>query len=142
MKIKALYLDVFAGKRLQDLEFDTGNFEELRRLLRCDCIDIVQRKVLDIRYRNVSIICDDEALLKDNKRVGFMAFQKSDEIFGNLIITGPPIGEELSSLTDKEIEALKGLQRCVQFNDNEVGHVLFTDFTAFLYDSLMKDLNK
>lgn len=83
-----------------------SELEDYYRLIGCDCIDIVARKIGDKYFE---IICDDEGLLKENPRISAIDKNKmKPALVGNLLIAGPTDEDgELTSLTDKDIELIK-----------------------------------
>ena len=82
-----------------------SELEDYYRLIGCDCIDIVARKIGD---KYLEIICDDEGLLKENPRISAVDKNMKPTLVGNLLIAGPTDEDgELTSLTDKDIELIK-----------------------------------
>lgn len=76
--------------------------DEFYRILNCDCIDIVVRR---IGSKLFNIVCDDEALLKDWPKVSAIDNLWKPMLYGNLFIVG---GETIDgNLTGLELsEAL------------------------------------
>ena len=105
MKIKGVLLQ--AGKTKKEdkphaVEFDIDNLEEIRTLLDCDTIDIVQREIGLNRY---CVICDDEGRLKENPIVSALSFPDCKVAFvGNLLVCGLPEGDQLTGLNDNQIK--------------------------------------
>lgn len=94
--IRAIYLDVKTNviKRI-DIK---DSITEYYKLLNCDSIDIVRRR---IGLKHYSIIVDDEGLFKNNRIVSASGF--GEVLVGSLIITGLPDNEgNLRSLTRAE----------------------------------------
>ena len=82
-----------------------SELEDYYRLIGCDCIDIVARKIGD---KYLEIICDDEGLLKENPRISAVDKNMKPALVGNLLIAGSTDEDgELTSLTDKDIELIK-----------------------------------
>lgn len=72
--------------------------DELYRILNCDCIDIVVRR---IGSKLFNIICDDEALLKDWPKISAIDNLGRPMLCGNLFIVG---GETINgNLTGLEL---------------------------------------
>lgn len=93
--MKALYLNVKECKPLEMIEFD-GEFDTCRRLIDCDCIDVVQRVICGV---SVTIVCDDNGALESDRRLALRVDGFGD-IYGNLIITGLPGSDgELTDVT-------------------------------------------
>lgn len=82
-----------------------GGLEEWYRLIKCDLIDIVSRK---IGGRYFDIIADDEALLKAGGKVTGLDTEKQPMLVGNLVICNydSETGGE-TSLTDMDIAHIK-----------------------------------
>ncbi len=100
--MKMLLIDVksFAVRMV-----DAGTLKEYYRLLDCDTIDIVQRKIAGKTYE---IICDDEGLLVDAPILSAAwKSSKRPALFGNLLIAGEAIDGELTSLTDEDEKPIK-----------------------------------
>lgn len=71
-----------------------GELEEYYKLLGVSCIDIVSRKIGGKYY---DIICDDEALLKENPICSMIDKSGNPMLFGNLFICSHnEEGEEIS----------------------------------------------
>lgn len=79
--------------------------ETFYKIIDCDTIDIITRKIGDIYYK---IICDDEALLKNNTKVTLIQKDRQEILLGNLIIC--PINydneEELGSFNEQQQKSL------------------------------------
>jgi len=60
-----------------------------------DCIDIVTREIGGKRY---DIICDDEALLKEQPIPTMLDTEQQPMIFGNIIVAG--LADETGNMTD------------------------------------------
>lgn len=100
--MKMLLIDV---KNFAVRMVDAGTLKEYYRLLDCDTIDIVQRKIAGKTYE---IICDDEGLLVDAPILSAAwKTTKRPALFGNLLIAGEAIDGELTSLTDEDEKPIK-----------------------------------
>jgi hypothetical protein len=78
-------------------------FEECYRLLKCDCINIVERRVGGTVF---SIVLDDEGLLKPN-RIGGAATDCDELLAGNLLLFGvDEVTHDLRSLTEYEAQTI------------------------------------
>lgn len=70
--------------------------DEFYRILNCDCIDIVSRR---IGRKNFKIVCDDEALLKAPTKISAIDNLGRPMMCGNLfIVGGEVINGNLTSL--------------------------------------------
>ena len=84
---------------------NASELEDYYRLIGCDCIDIVARK---IGNKYFEIICDDEGLLKENPRISAVDKNMKPALIGNLLIAGPVDEDgELTSLSDEDISIIK-----------------------------------
>lgn len=70
-------------------------------LLRCDCIDIPSRMIGDRRF---NIICDDEGLLKENNVVSAFDRDGSPMLVGALFVVKFDGKEDVTSLTEEELD--------------------------------------
>lgn len=77
------------------------DLNEFYRVLNCDTIDIVTRRV---GKKLVSIICDDEGLFKDEPKISAIDNRGNVMLVGNLfIVSGETDGDgDLVSLTNAE----------------------------------------
>ena len=84
-KIKAYYLQ--AGKPISPhvVEVKKDKLNEFYKLLECDAIDIVKRK---IGFNNYYIVCDDEGLLKKSIPSAIKIPSLDIALVGNLLIFG------------------------------------------------------
>ncbi|MBR6502693.1 MAG: hypothetical protein IKT42_04560 [Clostridia bacterium] len=88
-KIKAYYLQ--AGKPVRphvvevQKEANGSSLNELCKLLECDAIDIVKRK---IGFNDYYIVCDDEGLLKKSIPSAIEIPSLKTKLVGNLLIFG------------------------------------------------------
>lgn len=95
--IEVLYLDVKGNKRPKIIKIDVETNEELYKLICCDTIDIVERKFGGKRFL---VVCDDEALLKNERPILSVYSQNTYEnVYGNIIIANRN-GEDLDSITN------------------------------------------
>ena len=101
--MKMLLVDV-KNREVRMLEAST--LKEYYKLLDCDIIDIVQRKIAGKYYE---IICDDEGLLVDAPILSAAwKTTKKPALFGNLLIAGEAIDGELTSITAEDAKAITG----------------------------------
>lgn len=70
-------------------------------LLGCSCIDIVSRK---IGTRNFDIVCDDEALLRDDPIPSAVSHGLDPVLYGALFVAKFDGVDDLTSLTDDDAE--------------------------------------
>ena len=104
MEVKGLLIDVISEPgniRHIDLE-DKDLLNQLYRVLKCNIIDAVTRKVGD---RTFTIICDDEGLLKDRPIPSALSPQGQVMLVGNLFVCNTYKGK-MTSLSDGDIEYL------------------------------------
>lgn len=101
--MKAYYVNANAVKfGTIDIE---PTLEEYYRLLDCDCIDIVVRRVGGIPF---NIVLDDEGLLKPN-RVGGAATDCDELLMGNLLLFGvDDVTHDLRGLAEHEAQTIEG----------------------------------
>ena len=76
---------------------------EFYRLLRCDTIDITERK---IGGKQFSVMCDDEGLLKDGARVSAFDSDGSAALVGNLMFFHTDPNGNLLGLSEDECRHL------------------------------------
>lgn len=81
-----------------------GGLQEWYRLVKCDIIDIVSRK---IGGRYFDIIADDEGLYKPAAKVTALDTQQQPMIVGNLVICNHDGEGNECTLTDKDIDHIK-----------------------------------
>ena len=95
--MKMLLLDVFENELKV---VDANGLEDYYKFIRCDCIDIVRRKIGDVE---VEIVCDDEGLLIDKPKVSAIDVDGTPALFGNLLVAGGKVIDgELTELTVEE----------------------------------------
>lgn len=80
-------------------------------ILNCDCIDIVRRKI-GSKHKEYEIVCDDEALLKDNPKISALDSGLNIMLCGNLFITRFDGMDDIESLEKQDIEYIKQYIRC------------------------------
>jgi hypothetical protein len=83
-----------------------GHYTKLRKLINCDLIDIVVRKIGDTYY---NIVCDDEGLFKENKIWSGITTNKGvivEQIAGPIFITKDDGQGNLIGLEDKEVKTV------------------------------------
>ncbi len=78
--MKFFFIDAFKG--LYHLVDIKPKLEEYYRLLNCECIDIVQVQVSGHIY---DVICDEEALLKENP-IPSVLIDNHNFVYGNALI--------------------------------------------------------
>lgn len=100
--LKALYVNV-EDETVETVEIE-NRLDEYYRLINCDCIDIVTRKIGKCYF---DIICDDEGLLKDNPKISAINNLGQVMLVGNLLITNSDEDGETTSLTEKDIHYIK-----------------------------------
>lgn len=69
------------------------------KLLDCSCIDIVSRRIGGKRYL---IVCDDEALCKENPVITAISSDRQPMLFGALFVVKSDDRDDVRSLTDSE----------------------------------------
>lgn len=98
--IKGILVDV-SKRSISVLEIE-DTLEQYYKILNCNCIDIVPRRIGSILCR---VICDDEGRLKENQIVSAINVDVNIEFVGNIFIVGyDVIGGELTSLEDEFID--------------------------------------
>lgn len=60
--------------------------DEFYRILNCDCIDIVVRRIG--RHKKFNIVCDDHGLYKDPQKISAIDNMGQPQLVGNLFIVG------------------------------------------------------
>ena len=100
--MKMLLLDVYENEVKM---VEANNLEDYYKYLNCRCIDIVSRKIGDIR---VEIVCDDEGLLIDKPKISAIDISGTPMLCGNLLVASGRVTEdgELTELTEDEIKAI------------------------------------
>ena len=101
--MRAVYLDVSnnAKPAIIDLKDDLNEFY---KLIKCDCIDIVSRKIGNKYY---DIICDDNGLLVNRPVVSAIDILNNPALVGNLLIVGEPTAcGEMTELSTEEAKMI------------------------------------
>ncbi len=120
MKNKIRSILVKKDGNVDVIEFE-DKLEEMYKLLDCDYIEIVKRPI-GVDKREFTIICDEEARLKDFDLTDITAVENNNHepfIVGNILIVSPNNEDgELHSLTLEEIEYImdKGLKTTIRIN--------------------------
>ena len=84
---------------------EANGLDDYYKHIGCDCIDIVRRKIADLK---VNIICDDNGTLVDHPKVSAVNVVGKPCLYGNLLIAGGKVIDgELTELTEKEIRHIK-----------------------------------
>ena len=96
--IKGDILDTEKGSAKNTTLYD--KLDAYYAALHCDIIDIVTRKIGDKLF---SIVCDDEALLKDRPIVSAVSGRRKPMLFGSLFVVSDDEEDgELVGLTDED----------------------------------------
>lgn len=93
---------------LVDVEKETASVVEIPdeldafyKILNCDCIDIVVRAIGGRCRKKFNIVCDDEALLKNDPKISAIDNLGNVQLCGNLFIVGGPVVDgNLTSLNE------------------------------------------
>lgn len=92
-------------KGMDVTEVQASGLEDYYRLMEVDLIDIVVREINGKYY---DIICDDEALLKEQPIPTMLDIEQMPMIFGNIIIAGLADEEgNMTDLTDEDVIRIK-----------------------------------
>ena len=83
------------------------SLESYYKAIDCTCIDIVNRRLGGYRF---DVICDDEALLKENPIPSAFDLDDQPMLYGNLFFCKPDGAGDLVSLDDVEVSII--LSRC------------------------------
>lgn len=81
-----------------------GSLEEYYKLLDCDCIDIVTRK---IGGKYFCIVCDDEGLFVENPKISAIDSEGAPLLVGNLLVLNNGDDGDLHGLNESDIAILK-----------------------------------
>lgn len=101
---------------------EVNGLDDYYKLIECDTIDIAYRS---IGGKAFDIICDDEGLLKESRRVSAVKVTGEPALVGNLIVCGEADEEgEETSLTEADIELIKENIVKAMFTDMTVGNLL------------------
>lgn len=102
--IKGLLIDV-KTQTLQACLID-DSLDDYYKILNCGCIDCITRIINNKKY---VIVCDDNALLKENQIPSLVTFKNDyivEVIYGNIFICKSNNNGNFVSLTKKEIEEI------------------------------------
>lgn len=99
----------------ETIEIET-KLQDYYRVLNCDCIDIVTRKIGNKYY---DIVCDDESLLKYKPTMTAMSMDQQHYLFGNLLITNSDANGELTSLSMSDINHIQDY--LMEYEDMRMG---------------------
>ena len=111
MKIKGVLIDVL-NEKVEVVEIEKS-LQSYYKILNCDCIDIVSRK---IGGKEFDIICDDEGLLKDPQKISAIDVRWQPMLVGNLFIVKFDGVEDITSLSDDEVQHV--LKNCRKISTN------------------------
>ena len=104
-------------KGMDVTEVEVNGLEDYYREMEIDCIDIVTRKIGGKRY---DVICDDEALLKENPIPTMFDVEGMPMLCGNLIIAGLADEEgNMTDLTDEDMVRITGNLAVVTVKNKE-----------------------
>lgn len=104
--IKGVLLDV-ENDKAEIVEF-VPELKTYYRLLHCELIDIVERKIGVSNGRYFDIVCDDEALLKNEPKISAIDDMGSAMLCGSLLVVGLAKNGEEQSLTESDAEFVMG----------------------------------
>lgn len=83
--------------------------DEFYRILNCDCIDIVSRRIGWRAKKRFNIVCDDEGLFKDPQKISAIDNMGHPQLVGNLFIVGGTDPEgNLTGLSKAEADYILG----------------------------------
>ena len=118
--MKVVYLNVKDGKQPEIIDIP-DELETFYKLIKCDTIDIVRRKIGGKEYH---IICDDEGLFDQPAIPSLINHNYGVDLVGNLIICNCDEQGELQSLTDVEAERIIN-QTYLSINfENQIEHYI------------------
>ena len=122
MKKTMLLIDVLENE-VREVQAET--LDDYYNLTKCDCIDIVQRRIGKKRY---DIICDDEGLLKAGTKISAINNMGEPMLVGNLLIAGLADNKgELTSLTEEDIEYIKKRVQTMSTRKYPQGYKMLTE---------------
>lgn len=124
--VKGVVVDVVKNEiYVKEITYDDVKddyLDEYCKVLNCDTFDIVNRR---FGKYHLDVYCDDEGLLKENKKVALVTYKGSqivEIICGNVFIVGHKEAETIS-LTDDEINEV--FKYCKQvFISNKVRKIV------------------
>lgn len=99
MKLRGILIDV-ENEEVKCIEIE-DTLDEYYRILNCDTIDIVNRRIGRKRFE---IICDDEGTFKANPKISAIDNFGTPQLVGNIFIVGGEVDEDgnLTSLTKSD----------------------------------------
>ena len=121
MKIKGVLVDV-KNEKVEVVEIEK-TLEEYYRILNCDCIDIISRKIGEKWF---DIVCDDEGLLKENPKISAIDNTNQPQLCGNLFIVKFDGVEDITSISDEEAEYIMERIMLVSTNFYPKGYPILT----------------
>jgi hypothetical protein len=99
--MKALLIDVNEGHYK---EVDVRNdWKELAKACNCNYVEHIH---MMIGHKPFTIICDEDATLKEAQKVSAVTSEGEIALVGNLIITDLSLGDEFEDLSDHNCEYL------------------------------------
>jgi hypothetical protein len=96
--IKGILIDVH-NENVKAIEIEK-DLKSYYNILKCDCIDIVSRRIGDKYY---DIICDDEGLLKESPKISAVNRSRIPMFVGNLFIVRSS-GDDVTDLDKEDLE--------------------------------------
>lgn len=100
-KILGVLVDVY-NEKAQAMEIE-DDLDSYYKILDCSQIDIVQRHIGGRNKKSFTIVCDDEALFRDQPKISAISNLGQAQLVGNIFITGLSEGEDLASLKKDEV---------------------------------------
>lgn len=94
------------------------------RILNCDCFDIARRR---IGGQEFDIICDDEALLKDNPKISAIDSDGNPMLCGNLFIVKFDGVDDVTSLDGNDVAFLSGYIHSLATNNYPTPYPMLTE---------------
>lgn len=123
-KIKGVLLDI--EKNAADVVEFVPTLEEYYRMLHCDCIDIVSRKIGVKDGRVFDIVCDDEGLFREENKISAINDMGEAMLVGSLLLLNRGENGEEASLTDDDARfILSNIQKMCTRNHPE-GYLMLT----------------
>lgn len=102
MKIKGYLIDV-NNREAKVVEIEKS-LDSYYKILQCDTIDIVSRKIGDKWF---DIVCDDNGLLMDKPKLSAVDSEGKPQLVGNLFIVKYDGVDDLTSLDDESIKYIE-----------------------------------
>ena len=100
--LKMLYVNPYT--RTVSTEYVENDLEAYYKLLNCSCITITS---MNIRGKYFDIICDDEALLKDEPRLSMVDLRGRPALFGCLLVCLHDREGNTVGITDDDVKRIK-----------------------------------